>query len=258
MEPVFCEVDDRALHEVPVPAYTDEEHGTWALLLAKQRELVRGRACDEFLEGLERMPFEPDRIPGLVGVSEVIEANTGWRLKRVDGLVAPKDFFDLLATRQFPSTDFIRGRHELDYTPSPDMFHDLFGHCPLLTSPDFTEFFEDFGRAGKAAFERYAPGHEIHDAIARMYWFTVEFGLIDTGDHLRAYGSGSVSSPEEIQFCLGPRCRRHPFEPDVVAATPYDIWHLQEDVFVIRSFPDLGQRFREWARRWGLLDAAAA
>ncbi len=252
-ETVFCDVDLRPLETLPVPTYTAEEHGTWELLLARQRTAVSGRACDAFHSGLARMPFEPHRIPRLVDVQAVIEANTGWRLYRVDGLVHSRDFFKMLADRHFPSTDFIRARKDLDYTPAPDMFHDLFGHCPLLTDPDFTEFFEAFGQVGRNAFERFPEGHHLHEAVARLYWFTVEFGLIQDDHGLRAYGAGSVSSPQELLFCLGDDCRRHAFDPEVVANTPYDIWHLQEDVFVIPSFEALGRDFRLWARDNGLL-----
>lgn len=251
---VYCEVDDRPLEAVPTPEYTDEEHGTWALLLERQRKMVPTRACGEYLRGLERMPFgDGTRIPALHDVSASIERHTGWRLHRVDGLVHPKQFFELLADRRFPSTDFIRKREELDYTPSPDMFHDLFGHSPLLTDPEFTEFFYDFGQAGLAAFRKFPEGHPIQEAIARMYWFTVEFGLIDSGNNLRAYGAGSISSPEEISHCLSDNCTRLPFDPSVVAQHDYDIWHLQDVVYVISGFGSLGTLFRDWARDENLL-----
>jgi phenylalanine-4-hydroxylase len=133
------------------------------------------------------------------------------------------------------------------------MFHDLFGHTPLLSNPDFTEFFEAFGKAGVAACKKYPEDHEVHQMLNRIYWFNVEFGLIQTPQGLRAYGSGSVSSPEEIQFCLSDKCTRHPFDIDIIAKRPYDIWKLQDHVFVIPSFEKLGKDFRAWARSWNLL-----
>lgn len=249
----YCEVIDRPIENVPVPAYTQEEHGTWALLLAKQQTLTPQFACQEFNEGLRRINFPKDRLPRLRDVSAVIEKHTGWRLLRVDGLVHPKEFFALLARKIFPSTDFIRARSELDYTPAPDMFHDLFGHTPTLTIPAFTEFFEAFGHCAVNARERYPDDHPIQKQIETIYWFTVEFGLINTHQGVRAYGSGSTSSPQELEFCVGPKARRHPFVIDKVAVQPYDIWHLQEDIFVIESFEQLGLDFRSWAARNGIL-----
>lgn len=252
METVYCQVIDRPLESVAVPEYSEEQHGTWALLLEAQERLVPGRACQPFLEGLRRIDFPKKRIPSLFEVSQRIEKHTGWQLLRVDGLVHPKDFWKLLERRIFPSTDFIRQRSELMYTPAPDMFHDLFGHAPLLTDPNFTEFFRDFGRIGSMATAKFPEDHEIHKMLPRLYWFTVEFGLIENQEGLRAYGSGSVSSPEELEFCVGPKCRRHRFDVDVVSKRDYDIWHLQEDVFVIPSFEELGKSFRQWAARQGL------
>ena len=248
METEYCQVFQAPIESVPVPQYTEEEHGTWELLIRKQESLVKGRACEPFIEGLRTISFPKDRIPRLRDVSARIQEQTGWTLLRVDGLVHPKDFFALLARRIFPSTDFIRKRSELDYTPAPDMFHDLFGHAPLLTNPDFTEFFEAFGRVGVNAHRLHPdPNDEIHSKLTRLYWFTVEFGLVNTPAGIRAYGSGSCSSPQELEFCLGPQCCRHPFDVETVSQRAYDIWKLQEDVFVIESFQQLGTEFRSWA-----------
>lgn len=254
MDADYCKVVDLPIDTVPVPAYTDEEHGTWALLMAQQNKLLDGRACDEFVAGLRAVKFPEDRIPLLRDVSRRIERETGWKLLRVDGLVHPKDFFALLSRKIFPSTDFIRKRAELNYTPAPDMFHDLFGHSPLLTNPDFTNFFAMFGQAGVNATQRYPENHPILEMVTRIYWFTVEFGLIRTPGGVRAYGSGSTSSPQELEFCVSSACRHHRFDIDQVAARAYDIWHLQEDVFVIDSFPQLSASFRDWASRQGILD----
>ncbi len=253
METIYCQVNELPVETVPVPNYTDIEHGTWSLLIEYQDKLINGRACNEFIEGLEKVNFSRTRIPKLKDVSHEINKYTGWKLIRVDGLVHPKEFFDLLARKIFPSTDFIRKREELKYTPAPDMFHDLFGHAPLLTNPDFTEFFEAFGNVGVNAYKKYPENHEIHQMLPRIYWFTVEFGLIQTTQGLRAFGSGSCSSPEELEFCVSSKCRHHKFDIEVVAARNYDIWHLQEDVFVIDSFPALGKSFRSWAKKYDLL-----
>ena len=251
-ETTYCRVHEAPIHAVPVPQYSDVEHETWSLLIAKQEALMPERACDEFLRGVRDVGMPRERIPLLKDVSTVLQKHTGWRLIRVDGLVHPTVFFELLYRRVFPSTDFIRRRHELDYTPAPDMFHDLFGHTPLLTNPDFTEFFETFGLVGKRAAEIYPMQHEIHQMLPRIYWFAVEFGLINTPSGIRAFGSGSVSSPQEIQFCVSDKCKKLPFDLEVITHKTYDIWHLQEEVFVIDSFQQLGREFRDWARKHSL------
>jgi phenylalanine-4-hydroxylase len=246
----YCKVIHREIEDVPVPNYTQEEHGTWKLLIEKQNQLVDERACIEFCAGLKRVTFPTQNIPRLVDISHTLTQFTGWKLLRVDGLVHPTDFFKLLAQKIFPSTDFIRKRSELMYTPAPDMFHDLFGHTPLLTSPDFTAFFEVFGKIGTQVAARYPdPEHEMHKKIQRIYWFTVEFGLINTYKGLRAYGSGSCSSPEELAFCVGPKCKKIPFDIEAVTHKDFDIWHLQEEVFVIDSFKQLKSELSQWASR---------
>ncbi len=245
----YCRVTEKPIESVPVPNYTDVEHGTWKLLLDKALGLVEGRACAPFIEGTRLIDFPRDRIPALRDVSARLQGATGWKLTRVEGLVHPTDFFKLLARKIFPSTDFIRKREDLDYTPAPDMFHDLFGHTPLLTNPDFTEFFEAFGKYGALAADKYPETHPVHAQLQRIYWFTVEFGLINTPQGLRAYGSGSCSSPEEMQHCVSDKCRKHPFDLTIMSERDFDIWHLQHDVFVIDSFQQLGREFRDWAQK---------
>ncbi|GAB2878185.1 phenylalanine 4-monooxygenase [Microvirgula aerodenitrificans] len=237
-----CMVD---LATFPVPDYSDTEHETWTRLYARQRELLPGRACDEYLAGLARLELSETRLPRLVDISRRIEQYTGWRLTRVAGLVENDDFFTLLAGRCFPSTDFIRKPDELDYTPAPDMFHDLIGHAPLLTHSRFAAFFERFGHAGKAAF---ASGHPATEWLPRIYWYTVEFGLIRAAEGLRIYGSGIVSSPGEVLHSLSDAVTRHDFDLDAIAARDYDIWHMQNDLFVIDSFDQLEDDFAAWCR----------
>ena len=245
-----CMPDYRDIHDVPVPAYTEEQHGTWALLIENQSKVLPNRACNEFLDGLAKIPFPRDRIPALRDISDSIEKYTGWKLMRVDGLVPDKEFFHLLAEKIFPSTDFIRDRSELGYTPSPDMFHDLLGHVPLLVNPRFTAFFEKFGRAGVRAFQLGHPGMKM---LPRIYWYTVEFGLIQNPEGLRIYGSGIVSSPNEVLYSLSEKPTKHPFDITEIANKPYDIWHMQEELFVIESFDQLEMEFDRWAKHQGLL-----
>jgi phenylalanine-4-hydroxylase len=245
-----CMPDYRDIHDVAIPAYTDEQHGTWSLLLENQGKVLPNRACNEFMAGLDGVEFPKAQIPSLVSISDRIEAQTGWKLMRVDGLVPDKEFFHLLSEKIFPSTDFIRERSELGYTASPDMFHDLLGHVPLLVNPRFTAFFEKFGQAGVKAFELNHPATKM---LPRIYWYTVEFGLIQNPEGLRIYGAGIVSSPNEVLYSLSDKPKKHPFDIDVVAAKPYDIWHMQEELFVIESFDQLELEFDRWARQQGLL-----
>ncbi|RZA04282.1 MAG: phenylalanine 4-monooxygenase [Proteobacteria bacterium] len=245
-----CVPDYRDIHTVAVPQYTDEQHGTWALLIENQQKVLPNRACNEFLEGLSKIPFPRDRIPALSFVSDAIEKETGWSLMRVDGLVPDKEFCHLLSAKIFPSTDFIRERSEIGYTPAPDMFHDLLGHVPLLTNPRFTAFFEKYGRAGVKAFETDHPATKM---LPRIYWYTVEFGLIRNPEGLRIFGSGIVSSPNEVLYSLSEKTVKHPFDIDVIAGKTYDIWRMQEELFVIESFDQLEFEFDRWAKAQGLL-----
>lgn len=242
--------DELDIHKAKVPIYTDIEHHTWATLMANQRKVLPDRACREFMEGLEIIGFPLDRIPRLAEISHRIEGQTGWRLTRVDGIVPDKDFFLLLAQCIFPSTDFIRKYEEIGYTPAPDIFHDLLGHAPLLVNPRFTAFFERFGRAGVRAFEL---NHPAQVWLPRLYWYTVEFGLIRSHEGLRIYGSGILSSPNEVSFSLSAATNKHPFDIDTIVAMPYDIWRMQETLFVIESFDQLEHTFAEWTVRHGLL-----
>jgi phenylalanine-4-hydroxylase len=245
-----CMPDYRDIHDVAVPNYTEEEHGTWSILMDNQIKVLPERACNEYMAGLKKINFAKKRIPKLADVSDAVEDATGWKLMRVDGLVPDKEFFQLLKEKIFPSTDFIRGRDEVGYTPSPDMFHDLLGHVPLLTDSRFTAFFEKFGIAGVNAFQKNHPGTKM---LPRIYWYTVEFGLIRNPEGLRIYGSGIVSSPNETLYSLSDKPKLHPFDIEAIAKKPYDIWHMQEELFVIESFDQLELEFDRWATRQGLL-----
>ena len=232
--------------EIRSPSYTEDDHETWRLLYARQRALLPGRAADEYLAGLTRMGFPEARIPSLRAASTVLSDTTGWRVARVPGLLHEEDFFALLARRVFPSTDYIRPRTEMDYTPAPDLFHDVFGHMPMITHAAFAEFYQ---RLGSAA--RVARGDDRR-RIERFYWFTVEFGLIRTREGLRIYGNGILSSYAEALHSLTGAVAKLPFDADRIAEEEYDVWRLQPRLFVIDSFEQLAEEFEGWARRRGL------
>jgi len=232
--------------EIRTPVYTAEEHETWKLLYARQRLLLPGRADDDYLAGLARMDFPEDRIPSLRECSATLTRATGWRVARVPGLLREDDFFACLARRVFPSTDFIRSRAEMDYTPAPDLFHDVFGHMPMITHRAFADFYQRLGAAALTA--RGADRRRLE----RFYWFTVEFGLIRTPRGLRIYGNGILSSYAEVRHSLTDAVVKLPFDVDRIVEQDYDVWHLQPLLFVIDSFEQLAAEFDRWAGRRGL------
>lgn len=233
--------------QIEYPDYTDEEHDIWKILFARQQELLVGRACREYMDGLEIMSFPAERIPGLADSSRCLQKEVNWQVARVPGLLHEEDFFSHLAQRIFPSTDYIRTREELDYTPAPDMFHDVFGHMPVITNAVFADFYQKIGQAALAA--RGADRRRLE----RIYWFTVEFGLIDTAEGMRIYGNGILSSFAEAQHSLTDKVKKIRFAPEVLAEQEYDVWHMQPLLYVIDSFEQLEEGFTSWALSRGLL-----
>jgi phenylalanine-4-hydroxylase len=234
--------------DCPYPDYTADEHAVWQTLYARLEALLPGRAAGEFLVGLEALGLERDRIPALADVSRKLRQATDWQIARTPGLLDAHDFFSYLARRIFPCTDYIRARSELDYTPAPDCFHDIFGHTPMIMHPRFANFYQ---RIGQAALACRDPA--VEEGLTRIYWFTVEFGLIQAPAGPRIYGNGIISSSGETQHSLTDRVRKLPYTPEKLAAQPYDIWHFQDTLFVIESFDQLVQEFVRWARDHRLL-----
>jgi phenylalanine-4-hydroxylase len=216
-------------------SYTAEEHATWRTLYERQTRLLPGRACDEFVDGMKRLPIGPEQIPDFRRLSEVLSRTTGWTVVAVPGLVADEVFFEHLAGRRFPAGQFIRKPHQLDYIEEPDVFHDVFGHVPLLVHPVFGDYMQAYGEGGLKAL-----GLGALTNLARLYWYTVEFGLIRTPAGLRIYGSGIVSSKGESIYALeDPRPKRIGFDLMRIMRTRYRIDDFQECYFVIDSFDEL-------------------
>lgn len=238
------------LENVPVPPYTAEEHETWAIMFDRQMKALPGRAADEYLQALKILDLPAKSIPKLLDVSKKLESTTGWKVARVEGLVPEKEFFEILSQRMFPCTDFIRERSELEYTPSPDMFHDIFGHIPLIANQYFADFYELFGKAALKA-----RSTEQIIKLQRIYWFSVEFGLIKNAQGRRIYGSGILSSVGEVMYALGDKVRVHPFDFEKVANQYFEIHHMQDDLFEIPSFEWFLENFKNYARKEGLLPA---
>jgi phenylalanine-4-hydroxylase len=232
----------------PYPAYDAEEHEVWRTLYARMEKLLPGRAADEFLTGLAALKLDRERIPALADVSRRLKQATGWQIARTPGLLDAHDFFSYLARRIFPCTDYVRTRRELDYTPAPDCFHDIFGHTPMIMHPRFADFYQKIGQAALAC-----KDPAIEEGLTRIYWFTVEFGLIKNPAGLRIYGNGIISSYGETQHSLTDKAAKIPYTPERLAAQPYDIWHFQDTLFVIDSFDQLEREFVRWAREHALL-----
>jgi len=233
--------------DIPYPTYSDDEHAVWQFLYSRQCALLPNRASTDFLSGVALLNLKADRIPKLSELSATLEKATGWRVARIPGLLHERDFFELLSRRIFPSTDYIRGRHELNYTPAPDLFHDIFGHLPMLTHQDFADFYQLFGKAALHA----EGGHRV--MLERLHWFTVEFGLVRESDGVRIFGSGALSSSEEVKHALSDKVTVHPFSVETVVAQDYDVWHLQDVLFVLDSFEQLKAAFSDWTHAEGLL-----
>jgi phenylalanine-4-hydroxylase len=216
-------------------AYTEEEHAVWDLLYKRQSDLLPGRTTSEFLEGLEMLSLSEGGIPDLKILNPKLMALTGWTVIMVPHLVPDDVFFDHLANRRFPAGRFIRKREQLDYLQEPDIFHDIFGHVPLLTQPIFADYMQAYGRGGLRSLK-----YNTLKNLARLYWYTVEFGLIQTDQGLRHYGAGIVSSYGEAQYSLeSDSPHRLGFDLLRVMQTDYKIDDYQDCYFVIQSFDEL-------------------
>ena len=223
----------------PWDDYSATDHDVWRRLYERQRELLVGRAADEFLAAQDAMGMTPDRIPKFSDMDAALREATGWTLVGVEGLLPELDFFDHLANRRFPVTWWIRKPEQLDYLAEPDLFHDLFGHVPLLMNPVFADYMAAYGRGGVKA---HGIGPEALVNLTRLYWYTVEFGLIQQPDGLRIYGSGIVSSKGESIYCLDSAApNRIGFDLERIMRTRYRIDTFQKTYFVIDSFEQLMQ-----------------
>lgn len=233
--------------EIVYPNYPQSDNDNWKFLYDRQTNFLPSRACDEYLGGIEKLKFTPDKIPALKDLSKVFTETTGWKVARVPGLIDPNDFFELLRQKIFPSTDYVRGTEELDYTPAPDCFHDMFGHMPLLTNKNFASFYQIFGEAALNA-ERMDSKY-----LETFHWFTVEFGLIKSLARLRIYGAGILSSKEEVQHSLSDAVEVVDFNVEKIIHQDYDVWHLQPILFAIESFEQLEEGLRDWTKSKGLI-----
>lgn len=215
--------------------YSAEDHAVWKTLFERQTKLLPGRACDEFVRGMQALPIGADEIPDFRRLSDVLMKRTGWQVVAVPGLVPDEVFFEHLANRRFPSGNFIRKPDQLDYLEEPDVFHDVFGHVPMLMNPTIADYIQAYGEGGLRA-QRLGRLKNL----ARVYWYTVEFGLLRQRDGLRIYGAGIASSYTESIFSLESASpNRLRFNLERVMRTNYRIDDFQECYFVVDDLDEL-------------------
>lgn len=213
--------------------YSHSENETWAFLLKRQKELIQTRASKEYLKGVELLNFS-EKIPQHYEITDILKSHTGWGVEPVPALIQPEQFFTLLANKRFPAANFIRIPEEIDYIEEPDVFHELFGHCPLLTNAPYAEFMHQYGKLALKADQK------TQMRMFRLFWFTIEFGLIKENSEFKAYGGGILSSKSEIIYSVESDIpERRPLDPMEALRTPFRIDILQPVYFVIESYEEL-------------------
>lgn len=234
-------------------SYSVAEHDRWDRLFTRAQTVLQGRACDEFLSALQKLQLSEGGIPDMAKLSARLTPLTGWQVVPVAELVPDEVFFDHLANRRFPAGAFIRPESEMDYLQEPDIFHDVFGHVPLLANPVYADFMEAYGKGGQRAM---ALGQLKN--LARLYWYTIEFGLMKGADGLRIFGAGILSSTTESVFALDdPSPNRITFDLERVMRTDYIIDDFQQTYFVIDSFEKLLEdSYRDFGALYGRLAQA--
>jgi phenylalanine-4-hydroxylase len=224
----------KELNEEGLINYTEEENGTWKILYNRQFDIIKSRACKEYVDGLEKLYFSDEKVPQHLEVNNSLKKYTGWEVAPVPALIEAERFFTLLSQKKFPAASFIRTRADLDYLMEPDIFHELFGHCPLLTNDSYAGFMEEFGK-----FALTIPKKKLN-RLFRIFWFTIEFGLIEKENSLKIYGGGILSSKEESFYSLESNIpERINFDPLKCLRTPFRIDILQPIYYVIDSFESL-------------------
>jgi phenylalanine-4-hydroxylase len=215
--------------------YTLEQHSVWAELVSRRMPQLRQHACQEYLDGFEQIGLREDQLPDLRAVSARLAPRTGWQSTPVSGFLPPDAFFEMLAARMFPTTTWLRSRESLEYTPEPDIFHDVFGHVPMHAHPVFGNFLEHYGKvcaglmADPVALER----------MGRLFWFTVEFGVIRQEGRIKVYGSGLISSHGECTRVLAGGCEVKDFDLDAVMDQEFDTGAMQPVLYAVESFDQI-------------------
>lgn len=215
--------------------YNKEDFEVWKILYERQMKNLPDAASKAHLEGLQKVNFVADEIPHFDQTNTELSALTGWRLAVVPGIVPDYTFFELMTNKRFPATTWLRKMEELDYLEEPDMFHDVFAHVPLLSNQSFVNFLEELSKIGL----QYVGNDYAIEILSRVYWFTVEFGLIQEENGLRIYGAGILSSAGETKYSLSDKPPKHDFDVRTIANTDYRKDVFQERYFVIQSYEQL-------------------
>jgi len=224
-------------------AYTAEDHEVWSLLYNRQIGIIKNIASQSYLDGMVKCGFKPKAVPRFDEVNIELDKATGWQIYVVPGLIDNKPFFQHLAKRQFPATTWLRSKAKLDYLEEPDMFHDVFGHIPLLSESNFCQFLQGISEITLA----HINNPHIVEIMARLYWYTVEFGLIREGEDLKIYGAGILSSSGESVFSLSDEAVHLAFDIEKIVATPYIKDKYQAQYFVIDSYEQLNDSLSDIA-----------
>ena len=225
-------------------AYTDEQHGVWAELVKRVLPEVEKHAAKEYLEGFRIIGLQRDRLPKLKAVSMRLQPRTGWNSTPVSGFLPAPAFFEMLAARRFPTTTWLRNWKSLEYTPEPDIFHDVFGHVPMHAHRVFADFLEHYGRVCAAIEEQ-----DVLEKLGRLFWYTVEFGLIHQDNRIKVYGSGLISSHGECMNVIEGHCAVHYFTLDEVLSTPVKVDEFQKLLFAVNSFDQIYEAMHEAEQR---------
>lgn len=235
-------------NDVVTPVYTEEDHRTWNKLCVRQMELIKGRACQAFVDGWTKLDLDITRLPDPRIVSAHIRKLTGWTLGDAQNdYLGPTEWFDHLAARRFPVTNYIRKPHELDFTPLPDLFHEYFGHLPFFTDQYFADVAQRYGDV-----YQYAATEIQQLAIARLWWFSIEFGLVKENGQLKALGAGLLSSPGELLHAFREDVPKYPFDISQVANTPSAAYSFHDHYFVLESMEHLRFIIDDYAVQEGL------
>lgn len=227
-------------------AYTAEQHSVWAELVSRVLPELEKHAAREYLEGFQIIGLQRDRLPDLSAISARLGPRTGWSSTPVSGFLPAPAFFEMLANRLFPTTTWLRSRESLEYTPEPDIFHDVFGHVPMHAHKVFADFLERYGRVCAATADA-----NVLERLGRLFWYTVEFGLIRQHGEIKVYGSGIISSHGECQNVIHGGCEVHDFSLDEVLNTPVKVDEMQKVLFAVESFDQIYEAMHEAEQRAG-------
>ena len=225
-------------------AYTPEQHSVWSELVGRVLPVLENHAAREYLDGFEYIGLQPDRLPALAEISARLMPRTRWSSTPVSGFLPANAFFEMLATRRFPTTTWLRSRGSMEYTPEPDIFHDVFGHVPMHAHPVFADFLERYGRVCASTSDPV-----VLEKLGRIFWYTVEFGVIRQRNAIKVYGSGLISSHGECDNVIRRHCAIHDFSLDEVLETPVKVDELHKLLFAVSSFEQIFDAMREAEKR---------